>query len=530
MIYGTLAVTEESTATTGAIWLRNITIQGEMSSSSGSFGVGVGVGVAGGPTLAAGQQSQGVAALLVMLAVLCFIFAYCCWGAPFCRSLCRRHCCCRLEDPEPDSRFGNSDQTMVATPTIILLPHGRMLVVDGTMFTQFQADPTGLDLVELGDSVFHAQRNPRSINRHQLQNSQGSILEMDAETPSKDSLGSIACFPPPTYESIYGKEETDMPPSYSDILLHRFANLPHELEMHDFCRNDKEEIEMQSLEDCPHIVGNPTNVLPYPFLTITTFSSPSSPRRTVSRNPSIISNPLDNYYMDNDLGLYRLSQEMVHRVSSNTNLNTYRTSHDDITFQLFHENENRQRENTIDNENHRLNSQNVNRNNEQRYAHRVDEMTNPASENATMENDIMNTRNRARSISRINNDSNTNRERVSRDSDEPGVAFVRVANSHETETSLDVPREMCNVNRVNEISQSQLYHGEQSSGRNVHLQNTQQTNEINQNNEASPNIRYLHRSRRSEDESRTQNAEDSGYPDDDAGDFGALADIRESRV
>lgn len=81
----------------------------------------------------------------------------------------------------------------------------------------------GLDLVELGDSVLRAQRNPRSVNRHQLQSSQGSILEMDAETPSKDSLGSVGCFPPPTYESIYGKEETDMPPSYSDILLHRYT-------------------------------------------------------------------------------------------------------------------------------------------------------------------------------------------------------------------------------------------------------------------------------------------------------------------
>lgn len=80
---------------------------------------------------------------------------------------------------------------------------------------------TGLDLVELGDSVLRAQRNPRGIIRHQLQNSQGSILEMDAETSSKDSLGSVGCFPPPTYESIYGKEESDMPPSYSDILLHR---------------------------------------------------------------------------------------------------------------------------------------------------------------------------------------------------------------------------------------------------------------------------------------------------------------------
>lgn len=82
----------------------------------------------------------------------------------------------------------------------------------------------GLDLVELGDSVLRAQRNPRSLNRHQLQSSQGSI-EMDVETPSKDSLGSIGCFPPPTYESIYGKEETDMPPSYSDILLHRYVIL-----------------------------------------------------------------------------------------------------------------------------------------------------------------------------------------------------------------------------------------------------------------------------------------------------------------
>lgn len=116
-------------------------IAGEMSSSGG---FGVGVGVAGGPTLAAAQQGQGVAALMVMLAVLCFILAYCCWGAPFCRSFCRRHCCCRLEDPDPDPRFGSSDQTMVATPTIILLPHGRMLVVDGTIFTQFQTDPTGI--------------------------------------------------------------------------------------------------------------------------------------------------------------------------------------------------------------------------------------------------------------------------------------------------------------------------------------------------------------------------------------------------
>ncbi|XP_043278260.1 uncharacterized protein [Venturia canescens] len=287
---------------------------------SGNAEFAVGLGVASGPSLAAAQQGQGVAALLVMLAVLCFIFAYCCWGAPFCRSLCRRHCCCRLEDPEPDPRFGNSDQAMVATPTIILLPHGRMLVVDGTIFTQFQADTTGLDLVELGESVIRAQRNPRSINRHQLQSSQGSILEMDAETPSKDSLGSIGCFPPPTYESIYGKDEGDMPPSYSDILLHRFANLPYEIELHDHCHDGKEEMEMHSLDGCPYILSNPINTLTYPYTSVTSFSSQSFPRRNLSRNPSLISNPLDDYYVDNELGVYRIGRmnvSSIQDVSSN---------------------------------------------------------------------------------------------------------------------------------------------------------------------------------------------------------------------
>lgn len=95
----------------------------------------------------ANQQSQGVAALLVMLAVLFLIFAYCCWGAPFCRNICKKYCYCQLEDPDAVdvSQFVSNDERsqMVATPTIILLPHGRMLVVDTTVFNQFQADNTG---------------------------------------------------------------------------------------------------------------------------------------------------------------------------------------------------------------------------------------------------------------------------------------------------------------------------------------------------------------------------------------------------
>ncbi|CAD6225416.1 GSCOCG00005668001-RA-CDS [Cotesia congregata] len=284
---------------------------------TGDTGFGLGVGVASGSGLAAAQQGQGVAALLVMLAVLCFIFAYCCWGAPFCRSLCRRHCCCRLEDPELDTRFGSSDQAMVATPTIILLPHGRMLVVDGNIFSQFQADTTGLDLVELGENVLRAQRNSRYVNRHHLShNSQGSMLEMDAETPSKDSIGSVGCFPPPTYESIYGKEEGDMPPSYSDIILHRFANLPYEIDLQDYY-NDKEEIEMRSLDNCSHIITNPMNTVTYhPYATITSFSSQNF-SRNLTRNNSRHNQPsttTDSFYIENEYN-------NIYTVNSNNNIN-----------------------------------------------------------------------------------------------------------------------------------------------------------------------------------------------------------------
>ncbi|XP_014296150.1 putative uncharacterized protein DDB_G0267716 [Microplitis demolitor] len=293
---------------------------------TGDTGFGLGVGVASGSGLAAAQQGQGVAALLVMLAVLCFIFAYCCWGAPFCRSLCRRHCCCRLEDPELDPRFGNSDQAMVATPTIILLPHGRMLVVDGNIFSQFQADTTGLDLVELGENVLRAQRNSRYVNRHHLShNSQGSMLEMDAETPSKDSIGSVGCFPPPTYESIYGKEEGDMPPSYSDIILHRFANLPYEIDLQDYC-NDKEEIEMRSLDNCSHIITNPMNTVTYhPYATITSFSSQNYSRNLTNNNNSRHNQPgttTDSFYIENELNnIYTINSNINSNNQQNGNIN-----------------------------------------------------------------------------------------------------------------------------------------------------------------------------------------------------------------
>ncbi|CAK9813478.1 hypothetical protein ANTQUA_LOCUS7641 [Anthophora quadrimaculata] len=526
MVYGSRKITELVT-TTGTTWLYNITTQGEMSSSGGlGFGVGVGVGVAGGPTLAAAQQGQGVAALLVMLAVLCFIFAYCCWGAPFCRSLCRRHCCCRLEDPEPDSRFSNNDQAMVATPTIILLPHGRMLVVDGTIFTQFQSDPTGLDLVELGDSVLRAQRNPRSINRHQLQNSQGSILEMDAETPSKDSLGSVGCFPPPTYESIYGKEESDMPPSYSDILLHRFANFPHEIDMHGYCHDGKEEIEMQSLDGCPHILGNPMNTIAYPYATVTNFSSQSFPRRHVSRNPSIISNPLDSYYVDNELELYRLSQEMVPRVFSNANFEALRTYQDETSFHIVNGNETERQCNSLSDNGNYCASDNTVRNNERISLNNTEEV----SRNITSANELMNTRNLVRSLSRTSQESRNNVENSHRDNQETGVVFVRLPCSEEHSNNGHTLQNWYGIPNENDRPRAQLNQEEQSSLRNTHADNAQ-TGETNHNTESNSIGYYIRNQSTEEAVGRSQVVEtESNYSDEETRNFGALADIRESRV
>ncbi|XP_034177543.1 uncharacterized protein LOC117602990 isoform X2 [Osmia lignaria lignaria] len=512
----------ESTTTTGTTWLYNITTQGEMSSSGG---LGFGVGVAGGPTLAAAQQSQGVAALLVMLAVLCFIFAYCCWGAPFCRSLCRRHCCCRLEDPEPDSRFSNNDQAMVATPTIILLPHGRMLVVDGTIFTQFQTDPTGLDLVELGDSVLRAQRNPRSINRHQLQNSQGSILEMDAETPSKDSLGSVGCFPPPTYESIYGKEESDMPPSYSDILLHRFANLPHEIDMHGFCHDGKEEIEMQSLDGYPHILSNPMNTIPYPYATIANFSSQSFPRRNVSRNPSIISNPLDSYFVDNELELYRMSQGIVPRVFSNANFEALRTYQDETSFHTENSNEHQMRNELVSENGNHCVSDNTVRNNERIQGNNTDEI----SRNITTGNDLMNTRNLVRSLSRISQESRNNLENSQKENQENGVIFVRLSRSEDRNNGHG-SHNWYSVANENDRSRTQINQDDQSNLRNVHSENPR-ADETNRNTESNPIEYYIRSQSIDENVGRSQRLEtESNYSDEETSNFGALADIRESRV
>lgn len=273
--------------------------------------------------------------------------------------------------------------------------------------------------------------------------------------------------------------------------------------MHGYCRDGKEEIEMQSLESCPHIVGNPLNSMPYhPYATVTSLSSLQSyPRRNVSRNPSIISNPLDNYYVDNELGVYRLSREMMPRVSSNANLETFHTSHDELSFRIpVDENEN---------------SQHANRNNERRQQ----TMEHQVARNAG--NEVMNTRNRARSVSRLSQDSR--RSSLNRDVDQHqnAAAFVRLPDPDDVEASRD--------RHGNEDQRLRMYREDQNA-RNPHLDHAQLQDEVNRN-VVDDDPRYFARNRRLEDEERNQGeAEGAQYLDEEAGNFGALADIRESRV
>ncbi|XP_071453793.1 claspin-like [Hetaerina americana] len=178
-----------------------------------------------------GAGHQGLVALLVMILVLCFIVAYCCWGA-CCRIFCRRRCPgFEGEDAEggwgseagaaafwpgvdPESQLSRS-AFGISQPTIILLPYGRMVVVDSSVFERLQAD-SGVDLVELGEaSVRDLPALPAAPPSSPPQ-SEGNTTPVDSEG-TKGSMASLApVFPPPSYDSIYGL--ADLPPSYDEIL------------------------------------------------------------------------------------------------------------------------------------------------------------------------------------------------------------------------------------------------------------------------------------------------------------------------
>lgn len=131
---------------------------------------------------------------------------------------------------------GNNRPT---TPTIILLPFGRMLVVDRSVFEQFNVDqrtgyygngcgrgcsgivgggmdngrnsPGGIDFMELSANLIRAHRM-----------STPSVL--DSETSKCATPLSIADYTrPPSYAEIYDLTY-DLPPSYSELSLKTKCN------------------------------------------------------------------------------------------------------------------------------------------------------------------------------------------------------------------------------------------------------------------------------------------------------------------
>lgn len=104
-------------------------------------------------------------------------------------------------------------------PTIVLLPFGRMLVVDRSIFAQMEADDTGLDFLELSANVIRAHHNylmqhdQEYIRQHQSDDtlSKGDLTLSDESVQHK----------PPAYEDIFGycKAGGELPPSYSEANL-----------------------------------------------------------------------------------------------------------------------------------------------------------------------------------------------------------------------------------------------------------------------------------------------------------------------
>lgn len=81
--------------------------------------------------------------------------------------------------------------------------------MDRSVFSQLQADHSGIDFMELSANIIRA---------HQMRHaSTPSIL--DSETTSKGLSPSSTCFSPPSYDDIFGEKPYDLPPSYSEVSL-----------------------------------------------------------------------------------------------------------------------------------------------------------------------------------------------------------------------------------------------------------------------------------------------------------------------
>lgn len=270
------------------------------------------------------------------------------------------------------------------------------------------------------------------------------------------------------------------------FVIRRFANLPYEIELHDRCHDGKEEIEMHSLDGCPHILANPINTVPFPYTAVTSFSSQSFPRRNLSRNPSLISNPLDDYYVDNELGVYRIGLAVNDpsdgRPEGDRN---YTVSNEDT---------------------HR-------RSNEAETDNVIDENFRDQTRNGQVANDSMNSRNR-------------DRDRCGTEMTQEERSNLRIMENSRVPSSSsdDARRDHVYAHRSVHFQNFTEREGE------VTL-NVVQSNENNENTAGSSSRPIARHSREHRAEDPSQNEDDrSRAEEEDNNDFGALADIRESRV
>ncbi|XP_022906846.1 uncharacterized protein [Onthophagus taurus] len=147
--------------------------------------------------------------LIVMIAVLAIILLFCFWGAPGIRDYCRRNICCHCPMDEPRETEGTPTVDRSPTPTIILLPFGRMLVIDGNVIRRIQTEEDGIDFMELSANLIRAHQRRYA--------STPSIL--DSDTTSKGLSPISLGYSPPSYEDIFGDKTLDLPPSYSELSL-----------------------------------------------------------------------------------------------------------------------------------------------------------------------------------------------------------------------------------------------------------------------------------------------------------------------
>lgn len=103
--------------------------------------------------------------------------------------------------------------TRPSTPTIILLPFGRMLVVDRNFFNQINLDTTngGIDFMELSANLIRTNRD----------RSTSSILDTSETSKCLTPLSCNNFTNPPSYSDIFNcfNRNNDLPPSYSELSL-----------------------------------------------------------------------------------------------------------------------------------------------------------------------------------------------------------------------------------------------------------------------------------------------------------------------